>query len=387
MSDNKPTLLYLVRHAEAEGNVYRRCHGHYNSLVTENGKRQIEALTRRFYDIPLDAVYSSDLYRAVATAEPVAREKGLAVTLVPALREVDMGCWEDEPWGLLPLMYPDEYDRWEKTPWACSIPGGESVETLAGRVWPAVTDIAAAEKGRSVAVFTHGAAIRVILCLAAGLPLEDIMSVGWCDNTAVALLEFGAEGGVEVHYKNDNSHLSDDISTYARQTWWKNKKDYNLSFRRPDIENDADRAGILEMSRRALPYLFGSLAEFSPEKAMDGIQASLAVSPDALVFAVHEGRDIGFALLDCACRRDRAGKISALYLEPEFRGQGIGAQLLGHAVSAWRARGKDEIVAFVPHDNAHALAFFNKNGFSADNSGARVELRMRIAVPPVPPPE
>ena len=62
------TTLYLIRHAEAEGNLYRRIHGQYNSLITDNGYRQIQALQKRFADVPIDAVYSSDLFRTMTTA-------------------------------------------------------------------------------------------------------------------------------------------------------------------------------------------------------------------------------------------------------------------------------------------------------------------------------
>ena len=50
------TTVYMVRHAEAEGNLYRRVHGWYNSLITDNGYRQIAALRGRFADIHIDAV-------------------------------------------------------------------------------------------------------------------------------------------------------------------------------------------------------------------------------------------------------------------------------------------------------------------------------------------
>ena len=62
------TRIYLIRHAEAEGNLYRRVQGQYNSLVTERGLEQIKALEERFRDVPIDAVYSSDLYRTKKTA-------------------------------------------------------------------------------------------------------------------------------------------------------------------------------------------------------------------------------------------------------------------------------------------------------------------------------
>lgn len=77
------TRIYIVRHAEAEGNLYRRIHGQYDSLVTPLGYRQIEALSRRFQDIPVDAVYSSDLYRTRMTAKAIYAPKGLPLHLEP----------------------------------------------------------------------------------------------------------------------------------------------------------------------------------------------------------------------------------------------------------------------------------------------------------------
>lgn len=62
------TTIYLVRHAEAEGNLYRRIHGWYDALVTENGFAQMKCLEERFRDIPVDEVWSSDLYRTMTTA-------------------------------------------------------------------------------------------------------------------------------------------------------------------------------------------------------------------------------------------------------------------------------------------------------------------------------
>ena len=60
------TTIYLVRHAEAEGNLYRIAHGHYNSCITDDrGCRQIRALAERFRDVPVDAVYASDLIRQI----------------------------------------------------------------------------------------------------------------------------------------------------------------------------------------------------------------------------------------------------------------------------------------------------------------------------------
>ena len=93
------TTVYLVRHAEAEGNLYRRVHGWYNSLITDNGYRQIAALRGRFADIHIDAVYSSDLFRTMTTAKAVYLSHGLELHTDPGLREISLGAWEDKPWG------------------------------------------------------------------------------------------------------------------------------------------------------------------------------------------------------------------------------------------------------------------------------------------------
>ena len=93
------TTIYLIRHAEAEGNLYRRIHGWYDALVTENGWKQIKALEARFSGVPVDAVWSSDLYRTRATARAVYVPKGLELHTDPGLREVHMGRWEDRTWG------------------------------------------------------------------------------------------------------------------------------------------------------------------------------------------------------------------------------------------------------------------------------------------------
>ena len=78
------TKIYLIRHAEAEGNLYRIAHGQEEGLITDyRGPRQMQALARRFRDIPVDAVYASDLIRTQTTAQAVYVPKGLPLHLEP----------------------------------------------------------------------------------------------------------------------------------------------------------------------------------------------------------------------------------------------------------------------------------------------------------------
>ena len=95
------TTIYLIRHAEAEGNVYRRCHGQYDSLLTNRAMDQLPYLADRFDEIELSAVYASDLYRARHTAKVIADRKDLKVRVRQDLREIDMCDWEDRTWAYL----------------------------------------------------------------------------------------------------------------------------------------------------------------------------------------------------------------------------------------------------------------------------------------------
>ena len=137
------TKIYLIRHAEAEGNLYRRIHGWYDALVTENGFKQIEALERRFADVHIDAVYSSDLYRTQTTARAIYVPKGLQLNTDPGLREMNLGDWEDKTWGEMRTFNGGELDRFNRSDPTWQAPNGESFSQLGARVEGAVRRIAA----------------------------------------------------------------------------------------------------------------------------------------------------------------------------------------------------------------------------------------------------
>ena len=85
------TEIYLIRHAQAEGNTYRIMQGHWDGGVTAHGRLQIRALAERLKEIPFDAVYASDLYRARLTAAAVAETHALPLHTVEDLREINVG--------------------------------------------------------------------------------------------------------------------------------------------------------------------------------------------------------------------------------------------------------------------------------------------------------
>ena len=183
------TKIYLIRHAEAEGNLYRIAHGQEEGLITDyRGPRQMQALARRFRDIPVDAVYASDLIRTQTTAQAVYVPKGLPLHLEPAFREVHMGVWEGLTWRQIETRWPlqmmefnHQLDRWQ-------VEGCETAQTVLDRYLPALRRVAREHDGQTVAVFSHGAAMRIVLGTLQGLPLAEIGQSPHGDNTAVSLI-------------------------------------------------------------------------------------------------------------------------------------------------------------------------------------------------------
>ena len=200
------TKLYLIRHAEAEGNLYRIAQGQYNSILTDRGCRQVEALERRFAEISVDAVYSSDLYRTCATASAIYRPKGLHLNRRRDLREICVGKWEQRTWGDIAREDPEQMENFSHHLERWHVDGAETPEQVRDRVLSAVQEIAAENEGRTVAVFSHGCAIRILLATLQGLSIAQLGETAHGDNTAVSLLE--VENGVlRVVFRDDNSHL------------------------------------------------------------------------------------------------------------------------------------------------------------------------------------
>ena len=157
------TRIYIIRHAEAEGNLYRRIHGWYDSRITENGKRQIAALEHRFQSIHIDAAYASDLRRTQTTAQAVVRPKGLELHIEPDLREIGMGIYEDKTFGDLAYHDPKGQRLFVTCSPQWDPQGGETFAQVAQRVTTAVFRIARAHPDQTVAVFSHGTSIRCLL--------------------------------------------------------------------------------------------------------------------------------------------------------------------------------------------------------------------------------
>ncbi len=228
------TRIYIVRHCEAEGNACRRSQTNYEGTVTTKGFAQCEALRNRFHDEKIDAVYSSDSYRARVTADPVAKDHGLLTKYRYLLREYRVGNWDGNANGNVYEDYPEVMKHNAECPGDMWFPGGDTYKSIESRCRYILNQIAEENPGKTVVVVSHALTIRVLFAVALGLPGDRVNEIPYGDNTAVSLIEY-EEGKYNVRYMSDNSHLAPEL-----QRAWShdNLGEINLSIHRCSLPED-----------------------------------------------------------------------------------------------------------------------------------------------------
>jgi probable phosphoglycerate mutase len=241
----------------------------------------------------------------------------------------------------------------------------------------AVTEIARAHPGQTVAVVTHGNAIRALLARLHSLPSERFSEIPHCDNTSVALLEFADEQGLTLRWMNDASHLGSDLSTFARQTWWRSTAGLdkgNLDFLPLSLDEPEGQNRYLTCRQEAWGEVHGSLAGFSDEYVALAMEHAAAHSGALVDVTLSNGTPVGLLELDVEQgAAEGAGHISFFYLDPAYRKRGFGPQLIGHAVSVYRPLGRERLTLHVAEANTSAIGFYERFGFvkTGETEGAR----------------
>lgn len=361
------TKIYIVRHAEAEGNLYRRIHGQYDSLVTPKGYQQIAALEERFQDIHLDAVYSSDLYRTRMTAKALYLPKGLPLHLEPGLREIDMGDWEDDTWGGAARREPERMSLFSKGGLGYVPLGGESFPQLQQRVLSTYARLAAQCDGQTIACVSHGEAIRVAMAGFLGCSLEEISKMPPSDNTAVSCVEIEGEQ-IKVLFYADGSHLTEELSTLGSQTWWQDPgdakalEDQNIWYRPWDPEGERE---LYEQYRgEAWVTVHGGEIPCPMEQFYQAAKAASQQTANAVMVALNGTEIVGLLQMDLErYAEENAGYIPFYYMNEKYRCHGLGIQLIGQAIATFRPLGRDKLRLRCSPDNLRAERFYLRNGF------------------------
>ncbi len=196
-----PTRLYLVRHGETENARPRLYNGHRDVGLSPEGLRQAEEMAARLADLPIQAVYSSDLKRAIRGAEMIATRHGLEAHPDPEFREKSFGIWEGLTYEEVAARYPEQWERWLADPVESRPEGGESYREVADRAVRGLERVLGRHPGEEVVIVAHGGVNRVILCHALRLDLRHIFRVEQ-DFSALNVIDFYTDGTAVVKLVN-----------------------------------------------------------------------------------------------------------------------------------------------------------------------------------------
>ncbi|GGW18269.1 histidine phosphatase family protein [Streptomyces capoamus] len=172
-----PTTLLLARHGQTVWHAENRYAGVSDVALTDTGRDQAEALGRWAAAHPVDAVWTSPLSRAAATAEPACRALGLVPRREPGLRECDFGVLEGRTLAEFAADDPAAAEAFRADPVAHPFPGAEDPRAAAARGGAALHRIAAAHPGGRVLVVAHNTLLRLVLCSLLRIPLSEYRRV------------------------------------------------------------------------------------------------------------------------------------------------------------------------------------------------------------------
>ena len=158
--------LLLARHGQTDDNIEPiRAQGFRDTPLNSRGRQQARELAALVSaaEVRFGSLWSSDLSRALETAQTVGAAIGLEPILEPRLREGNRGDWEGKLFIDIAREDPEGYAAWMRAGADFRFPGGESLQEHSDRVWAALEDIHDAGPLPALVV-CHRGSIRVVLC-------------------------------------------------------------------------------------------------------------------------------------------------------------------------------------------------------------------------------
>jgi len=196
--------LLLVRHGQTKLHKADRFWGKTDIELSNIGVRQAEQLRDRLSRIKIDAVYSSTLLRAAATAETIASRHKLKVNPSTELCECSFGYAEGLTFKEISQKFPDLAEELARGT-AVSFPGGETLEQLNQRVRGFLAKLELQKPESKVAIVAHGGPLRLMICNLLGFGIQHWLQFR-VDHASLSIVETYPEGNI-LNLLNDVSHL------------------------------------------------------------------------------------------------------------------------------------------------------------------------------------
>lgn len=198
--------LFLVRHGDTELNSAERYWGRSDVKLSAAGIEQAEKLCDRLAVEKIDAVYSSDLERALVTAEIIASSHQLAVITCAELREVNFGQLEGLTFSEINLLYPEVAKLWAERSTKLKYPGGESLVKFNNRVSKFLSSLDKHAVEETILVVAHAGVLRTLVCQLLGIDPQRRWQIR-LDLASLSIMETHQQGAI-LSLLNDVSHLT-----------------------------------------------------------------------------------------------------------------------------------------------------------------------------------
>jgi probable phosphoglycerate mutase len=199
--------VLLVRHGETPWNAEGRYQGQTDIPLSTVGEDQARKLGARMADVAITRAVSSPLLRAHRTAElALGSQRAAMLTTDAGLQEIHHGDWEGKLAHEIADGDGERFTAWRSAPESVLMPGGESLDHVLDRAWPALQH-ACTGLGDSdtLLVVAHDAVNRVLLCRVLGIPLSKLWGFRQAPTT-LNLLEGADVDHLDVVRLNDCSH-------------------------------------------------------------------------------------------------------------------------------------------------------------------------------------
>jgi probable phosphoglycerate mutase len=197
--------FYIVRHGQTNWNILGKTQGHGNSDLTESGESQARELADSMINYPIDHIYSSDLGRAVQTAQIIGKKINIEVEETKNLREMGFGVWEGLLIDEIKKCHAKTYDIWRNEPHLVNIEQGENLHIIKERIDKFIKEINDKYDNRHILLVSHSVTVRVLLLSFLNSGMENIYRIKQ-DNTALNIVEYRDYGPVIIKM-NDTTHL------------------------------------------------------------------------------------------------------------------------------------------------------------------------------------
>jgi broad specificity phosphatase PhoE len=219
------TRIFLIRHGATVLSAEDRFAGSTDVELSDEGRTQARLLAERLADQKIAAVYASPLARTRETAGFLATATGRSIGLDAGLREIAHGRWEGMTRPEVEKTYPEEYAAWEEDPFTFAPEGGESGVSVMARALPALRKVVESHPDQSVAVISHKATIRLLLCALLGIDARGYRDRLDQAPACLNVIDFKSPVRARLMLYNDTSHYAEQTHHAKAQLskWWDGK--------------------------------------------------------------------------------------------------------------------------------------------------------------------